>query len=314
MVHRSRFEPAAICTCQRGFGPVFSFKKDEKDTMASPCWQTTRFHLDLSTPKVMGIVNLTPDSFSDGGEHASVASALQHCERLVRDGADILDVGGESTRPGARTLGEEEEWARLAPVLVELLRLGVPVSVDTCKTEVMRRALDLGVDIINDIRALSAPGAQEVVAGHGSCGICLMHMQGASYATMQAEPHYDDVTAEVARFLAERAQALLARGVASERLTLDPGYGFGKRPEHNIELWRPQRELLRLGWPLLVGWSRTSTLGHITGRAVNERLPASLAAVLASVQLGASVLRVHDVAETVDALKVWAATGLLPAP
>lgn len=273
-------------------------------------WQTTRFQIDLSRPQVMGIVNVTPDSFSDGGRYTEVSSAVQHCEDLVLQGADILDLGGESSRPGAQTLTEQEEWARLQPVLVQALRLNVPVSVDTCKTGVMQRALDMGVDIINDIRALQSPGAESVVVSHGRCGICLMHMHGDPL-TMQQHPHYNDVLDEVSSFLQRRTHALLDQGVVAARICLDPGVGFGKTPEHNLALMRRQPELLALGFPLLVGWSRKSTLGHLTERPVGDRLVPSIAAALACVQLGAHVLRVHDVADTVDALKVWSAAGLM---
>jgi len=281
----------------------------EQDSMK---WQTTRFAIDLSRPKVMGIVNVTPDSFSDGGQHAEVRSALQHCEQLIRDGADILDIGGESTRPGSPTLAPDEEWTRLADVLAEAVKLGVPVSVDTCKTEVMARALDLGVDIINDIRALEAPGAEQVVLEHGHCGVCLMHMQGVP-ATMQEQPNYGDVVSEVRTYLSVRAKKLLNGGMARDRICLDPGVGFGKTPEHNLDLLRRQSELLSLGWPLLIGWSRKSTIGYVTGKPVEQRLAGSLAAALAGVQRGAHVVRVHDVAETVDALKVWQAAGMYAA-
>lgn len=273
-------------------------------------WHTTRFQIDLSRPKIMGIVNVTPDSFSDGGRYAEVSSAMEHCEQLVLEGADILDLGGESSRPGAPSLTEQEEWARLEPVLTQVLRLNVPVSVDTCKAGVMRRALDLGVDIINDIRALQAPGAEAAVVAHGHCGVCLMHMQGDP-ASMQSRPHYGDVLEEVAAFLKERARVLLDQGVASARICLDPGIGFGKTPQHNVALLQRQPELLALGFPLLVGWSRKSTLEVVTGRSVDDRLVPSIAAALACVQLGARVLRVHDVADTVAALKVWGAAGLL---
>ena len=271
-------------------------------------WQTTRFAIDLSGPRVMGIVNVTPDSFSDGGQHADASAALAQCERLIGEGADILDIGGESTRPGAAILAPDEEWQRLAPVLTEAVKLGVPISVDTCKTEVMQRALDLGVDIINDVRALQATGALQAVAAHPSCGVCLMHMRGDP-ATMQSQTEYEDVVDEVRAFLQERMARLGALGVADRRLTLDPGIGFGKTPEQNLALLQRQGELLSLGLPLLVGWSRKSTLGAVTGRAVGDRLPASLAAALASVAQGARVVRVHDVAATADALKVWQAAG-----
>jgi dihydropteroate synthase len=272
-------------------------------------WQTTRHRIDLSEARVMGIVNVTPDSFSDGGQHAGARAALVHCERLLAQGADILDIGGESSRPGADTVGVDEELARVLPVLEGALSLGCPVSLDTVKPAVMQRALDLGVDIINDIGALRAPGALACVAAHPSCGVCLMHMQGEP-RSMQSSPFYNDVVAEVGRFLADRAAALRECGVAAERITLDPGIGFGKSVAHNLELLRRQDELLAGGYPLLVGWSRKSSLGTLTGRPAGERLVASVAAALAAVQRGASVVRVHDVAETVDALKVWRAAGL----
>ena len=273
-------------------------------------WQTTRFRIELARPLVMGIVNVTPDSFSDGGQHADTRAALAHCERLLAEGADMLDIGGESTRPGAEPVGLALELARVLPVLEGALKLGCPVSVDTFKPEVMNQALALGADIVNDINALRARGAAEVVAAHASCGVCLMHMRGAPL-TMQQRPEYGDVLAEVLDFLRERSEALQALGVADERIVLDPGIGFGKSVEHNIELLRRQRELLALGRPLLVGWSRKSTLGAITGRAApQERVAASLAAALAAVESGASIVRVHDVAATVDVLKVWRAAGL----
>lgn len=272
-------------------------------------WHTTRFQIDLSRPQVMGIVNVTPDSFSDGGQHADTRQALAHCEQLIKEGADILDLGGESTRPGAPTLTVEAEWARLDGVIRGALSLGVPLSIDTCKAEVMRRALDLGADIINDIRGLEDEGAVDVVARHGACGVCLMHMQGDP-ATMQLRPSYPDVVDEVKGYLSQRAEVVRAAGVAQARITLDPGIGFGKTPEHNFRLLREQASLLEMGYPLLIGWSRKSSLGALTGRPVGERLAASLSAALAGVQRGAHIVRVHDVAETVDALKVWAAAGL----
>ena len=272
-------------------------------------WQTTRFDIDLSRPRVMGIVNVTPDSFSDGGRYLSPADALARCEALVKEGADILDLGAESSRPGAPTLPADEEWARLAPVLQAALTLGVPVSVDTWKTEVMRRALDAGADIVNDIKALRDEGAETLVAQHGRCGVCLMHMRGDP-ATMQQFTQYDDVVREVSEFLASRDATLRALGVAAARITLDPGVGFGKTPDQNLALLARQREFLVLGRPLLVGWSRKSTLGAVTGQAVEARMPGSVAAALAGVLHGARVVRVHDVAATVDALKVWAAVGL----
>jgi dihydropteroate synthase len=272
-------------------------------------WQTTRFTLDLTQPKIMGIVNVTPDSFSDGGQCLDPAAALSRCEQMIKDGADILDIGGESSRPGAPTLSADEEWARLEAVLQAAVSLGVPVSVDTCKPLVMQKALDLGVDIINDIRGLGAAGAQEVVRAHGGCGVCLMHMQGEP-GTMQNRPTYPDVVEEVKAYLARRLADLTELGVAAERITLDPGIGFGKTPEHNLTLLTRQPELLSLGRPLLLGWSRKSTLGAITGRDVGDRLAASLAAALAALKQGARVIRVHDVAATSDAVKVWSAAQM----
>ena len=271
-------------------------------------WQTTRFAIDLGQPRVMGIVNVTPDSFSDGGRHADAASAVAHCDTLLREGAHILDIGGESTRPGARTPSAEEELQRVLPVLRHAVTLGVPVSVDTSQPLVMRAALDLGVDIVNDVRALQRPGALDVLAGHATAGVCLMHMQGEP-GTMQAAPSYGDVVSEVRDFLAERLAALRERGIDARRIVVDPGIGFGKDVGHNLALLRRQHELLALGAPLLVGWSRKSTLGALTGRAVGDRLAASLAAALLAVQRGARIVRVHDVAATVDALMVWQAVN-----
>ncbi|HEY1392348.1 MAG TPA: dihydropteroate synthase [Methylibium sp.] len=274
-------------------------------------WQTTRFRIALDRPQVMGIVNVTPDSFSDGGRHDSAAAAIRHCEQLLKEGADILDIGGESSRPGADPLPLDEELRRVQPVLKAACRLGVPVSIDSYKPEVMRAALDLGVDIVNDINALRDPGAEQLVTVHASCGVCLMHMLGRPKSMQASEPVYRDVVVEVREFLGERAERLLAAGVARERIVLDPGIGFGKSVAHNFELLARQPELLALGYPLLAGWSRKSSLGALTGRAVDERLVPSVAAALAAVQRGARIVRVHDVTATVDALKVWQAAGLI---
>jgi dihydropteroate synthase len=276
-------------------------------------WRCSRFTIDLSLPRVMGIVNVTPDSFSDGGQFAREHDAIAHCDRLVGEGADILDIGGESTRPGARTPSADEELARVLPVLRHALTLGVPVSVDTSQPTVMRAALDLGADIINDIRALQRPGALEAVAAHATAGVCLMHMQGEP-GTMQAAPRYDDPVLEVAAFLAARRDAALVAGIGFDRIALDPGIGFGKSALHNLALLARQRELVSLGSPLLVGWSRKSTLGTVTGRSVDQRVPASIAAALIALERGACIVRVHDVAATVDALKVWCATIALTQP
>ncbi len=269
-------------------------------------WQTARYRIDLRRPQVMAIVNVTPDSFSDGGAHADGASARARCEQALAEGADILDIGGESTRPGSVAPSVDEELARVLPALRHAVTLGVPVSVDTSRAAVMRAALDLGVDIVNDVRALRMPGALDTVAAHRHAGVCLMHMKGEP-ASMQQAPAYADVVAEVSAFLAARAGAAHAAGIGAERIVLDPGIGFGKTIEHNLELARRQRELLALGYPLLLGWSRKGTLGQLTGRALHERQAASVAAALAAVAAGAAVVRVHDVAATVDALKVWRA-------
>jgi dihydropteroate synthase len=270
-------------------------------------WQTSRFQIDLSKPRVMAIVNATPDSFSDGGRSAH--QALAHAEVLLREGADILDIGGESSRPGAPAVSVDDELARVLPVLRGALQMGVPVSVDTCKPEVMRAALDLGVDIVNDILALQAAGALDAVASHPNCGVCLMHMQGEP-RSMQRDPQYVDVVQSVRDFLAVRTQALRLLGVKADRIVLDPGIGFGKTLEHNFSLIKGQRVLLDLGYPVLAGWSRKSSIGTVTGRPVGERMHGSVAAALAAVQCGARVIRVHDVAATVDALAVWRAAGL----
>lgn len=274
-------------------------------------WQTTRFDLDLSQPKVMGIVNLTPDSFSDGGQHAETTQALRHAEQLLRDGADILDIGAESTRPGAVVVPLDQELARLGPFLREAVRWQVPISVDTYKPEVMQAVLDAGVDIINDIWALRQPGAQLVVAGHPKCGVCLMHMH-RDPQTMQIETMAGDVLTEVERFLDQRVSLLLGLGVSGARLMLDPGIGFGKTVAQNFQLLARQADFLSLGYPVLAGWSRKSALGAALtqdGRVPEpaQRQVASVAAALLAVERGASVVRVHDVQETVQALKVWSA-------
>lgn len=270
-------------------------------------WQTSRFRIALDRPVVMGIVNVTPDSFSDGGR--GFRESVAHCEQLLRDGAAILDIGGESSRPGADPVPLEVELSRVLPVVREALKLGVPVSVDTCKAEVMRQVLDLGADIVNDIAALRAPGAMQAVAAHPSCGICLMHMRGEP-RSMQADTAYSDVVGEVRDFFAERIALLKAAAVAAERIVLDPGIGFGKTVAQNFALLPGQRALTALGHPVLAGWSRKSALGALTGRATSERMVASVAAALAAVHHGARIVRVHDVAATVDALAVWAAAGL----
>ena len=263
--------------------------------------------LRLDRPRIMAIVNVTPDSFSDGGHHAGTQAALAHCEQLIREGVDILDIGGESTRPGSPAVPLADELARVLPVVREAVRLGVPVSVDTYKPEVMRAVLDLGADIVNDIWALRRGDALRAVAAHPACGVCLMHMH-RDPQTMQVAPMAGDVLPVVADFLRQQADALRALGVAPQRITLDPGIGFGKTVAQNFSLLARQRELLSLGYPLLAGWSRKSSLGAVTGRDHPvERVSASVAAAVLAVERGARIVRVHDVRETVDALRVWQA-------
>ncbi len=262
-----------------------------------------RYSVSLDRPLIMGVVNVTPDSFSDGGRFEDAEAAIAHAFGLIEAGADILDVGGESSRPGAAPVTVEEELRRVLPVVRQLR--GFPVSVDTRNPAVMRAALDFGASMINDIEALTAPGAMEAVA-KSDCAVCLMHKKGDP-ATMQQDPRYDDVVAEVASFLRERISACEAAGVARERIVADPGFGFGKTLEHNLALMNRLVELKALGVPLLVGWSRKSSLGKLTGRAEGDRLAASLAMALLSLQRGARILRVHDVRETRDVVRIWEA-------
>ena len=280
-------------------------------------WQTTRFELDLSQPRVMGIVNVTPDSFSDGGQHFAADAARAHCEQLLQEGADMLDIGGESTRPGALPVSAEDEWARVQPVLQHALTLGVPVSVDTYKPQVMQWALDAGADIINDVWALrwraestgTSPrhaSAAEVIAQHGSCGVCLMHMHREPQ-TMQTAPMEGDAVPQVAQFLRDAALGLEAAGVARARICLDYGIGFGKTLAQNFAVLARQRELLALGYPLLAGWSRKSSLASVAALGEGSRLTASVTAAVLAADRGARVLRVHDVAATQQGLAVWAA-------
>ena len=266
-------------------------------------WKTARFDIDLTTPKVMCIVNVTPDSFSDGNQHANLTSALHHCELLLKQGADILDIGGESTRPGAKLVSLEEELQRVLPLVREAVRLNVPISVDTYKPQVMQAALDVGADIINDIWALRQKGALDVIAKHPSCGVCLMHMH-AQPLDMQVHPMEGLAVPAVIGFLQERVQALLAHKVAKERIALDPGIGFGKTITQNFELLAHQSRLSSLGYPLVVGWSRKSSLGAVTGCDIDQRLVPSVSAALLAVERGAQVVRVHDVEATVQALSV----------
>jgi dihydropteroate synthase len=271
-------------------------------------WQTSRFLIALNRPKVMGIVNVTPDSFSDGGAHADTRSAIRHCEKLLRQGADILDIGGESTRPGSMPLPVEEELARVVPVVREAVKLNMPVSVDTSKPEVMRAVLDLGADVVNDIWALRQPGAVDEVARHPSCGVCLMHMH-RNPQTMQAIPMSGDAVPQVRAFLANAAECLTRLGVAPRRIVLDPGIGFGKTVAQNFSLLARQDELLADTYPLMVGWSRKSSLGAVTAvhgvsPGATKRIASSVTAAILAVQRGASILRVHDVLETVQAIQV----------
>jgi dihydropteroate synthase len=261
--------------------------------------------LDLTRPRVMGIVNITPDSFSNGGAHFDHEEALAHARRMLADGADIIDVGGESTRPGARRVSEKDELTRVMPVIQALAADGAVVSVDTKKPGVMRAALAAGATFINDVRALQARGALEIAAKSGAA-VCLMHMQGEP-RTMQKAPHYDDVVREVRDFLVARALVCEAAGIAHDRIAIDPGFGFGKTKAHNLALVRALPVFAATGYPVLAGLSRKGTLGEITGRAVAERVAGSVAAALAAAARGALILRVHDVRETVDALKVWLA-------
>jgi dihydropteroate synthase len=261
-----------------------------------------RFRLALDRPLVMGVVNVTPDSFYDGGRHASTVAAISHARRLAEEGADLLDVGGESSRPGSEAVSLDQELARVLPVLEGLRDLEVPISVDTTKPAVMRAAIAGGAAMINDITALGAPGALEAVAA-SEAAVCLMHMRGEP-KTMQAEPVYADVVAEVRDFLAARIAACVAAGIPRERITIDPGFGFGKTVAHNLTLLRELRAIAAIGVPVLAGWSRKSSLGRITGRAAEERLASSLAAALIAVQHGARIVRVHDVAATRDVLAV----------
>lgn len=282
-------------------------------------WQTSRFAIDLSTPKVMGIVNVTPDSFSDGGLHASRDAAMAHCDQLVQDGAHILDIGGESTRPGAIALPLDEELERVLPIVRHAVNLGVPVSVDTYKPAVMQAALELGADIVNDIWALRWPGShgltgEQVVAAHPSCGVCLMHMH-RDPQTMQVAPMEGDVVGQVLSFLEQRTQSLQGLGVKMARICVDPGIGFGKTVAQNFALLARQAALVPLGLPVLAGWSRKSSLAAVTQTSlatvarmdVRERMAPSVIAAVLAVQNGAHIVRVHDVKETVQALKVLAA-------
>ena len=290
-------------------------------------WQTARFAIDLWQPRVMGIVNVTPDSFSDGGKYfpgkGSFSAVMAHCEQLLKDGADMLDIGGESTRPGAPPVSLNEELARVLPVIRHACGLGVPVSVDTYKPGVMQAALDLGADVINDVWALRQPGAAQMVAAHPRCGVCLMHMHREPQ-TMQTSPMVGDVVPQVMSFLQQAAHDLEAAGVDKARIVLDVGIGFGKTVAQNFSLLARQQEFLTMGYPLLAAWSRKSSLAAVASSPafqesasdslarpgapeISDRLMPSVAAALLAVERGARVVRAHDVRETVQALKVWMA-------
>jgi dihydropteroate synthase len=268
-------------------------------------WQCGRFgfHLDKKAV-VMGILNVTPDSFSDGGRHASLEFAVSHAEEMIGQGVDLIDIGGESSRPGAPVVPLDEELRRVLPVIYALRELDKPLSIDTYKPEVMREAVLAGADMINDINGFRAPGAIDAVRD-SDCGLCLMHML-RDPATMQQDPHYDDVVGEVIAFLRARVDAMTAAGIERERICIDPGFGFGKTLEHNVALVQAIGRLrAELGLPVLAGLSRKSMIGALTGQPVEKRLAGSVAGALAAVAHGARIVRVHDVAETVDALKVW---------
>jgi len=273
--------------------------------MRAAVFRCGAFALDLSRPLVMGVLNVTPDSFSDGGRFADREQALSHARRMRDDGADIIDIGGESSRPGAESVAEGVELSRVLPLVEALAAEGIPVGVDTRKPAVMQAAIAAGAAMINDIAALREPGAIEACA-QGGIGVCLMHMQREP-RTMQAAPAYADVVSEVRDFLLARARVCIDAGIARERIAIDPGFGFGKTLAHNLALLRALGTLAATDYPVVAGLSRKASLGEITGRSVDERMPASLAAALSAVARGAAIVRVHDVRATVDALKVWSA-------
>ena len=272
----------------------------------SGSWICGRFEFPLKRPLLMGVVNVTPDSFSDGGQHVDTTSAIAHAQKLVTEGADIIDIGGESTRPGALPVSIQEELARILPVMAAMRDCGAAISVDTCKPEVMQAALDAGADIINDVTGMRQPEAQRIVAAHPNCGVCLMHMQGEP-RTMQSNPHYQNVVHEVQEALVAQAHLLERLGVKRARISLDPGLGFGKTLEHNYQLLHGLAQLVQSGYPIVLGASRKSLIGRVTGKPVDQRLSGSIAAALAGVARGVAVVRVHDVDATHDALKVWQA-------
>lgn len=267
-------------------------------------WQCGRFEFALERPILMGIVNVTPDSFFDGGQHDQADAAVAHARKLASEGAHILDIGGESTRPGAAPVSLEVELNRVMPVLEAMKDTGVALSIDTCKPEVMRAALAMGADIINDVTGMRDPHARAVVAEHATCGVCVMHMQGEP-RTMQLEPHYEDVVREVLDALLQQARSVEQLGVSRSRISIDPGLGFGKTVAQNYRLVAELETIVASGYPVVFGASRKSMLGAVTGRSVDQRLAGSVAAALAGVEHGAKVLRVHDVGETRDALMIW---------
>lgn len=265
------------------------------------------FAVDLSRPRIMAIVNVTPDSFSGDGHHRNIAAAVRSAEMAIAAGADFIDLGGESTRPGASPVSEQEELDRVIPVVERLAGCGVPISVDTVKASVMRDSIAAGASMINDVNAFRGAGAVEAVSA-STAALCVMHMQGEP-REMQRDPHYDDVVAEVESFLDERVRALLDCGVDGARITVDPGFGFGKTLDHNLALMRALPAFMGRRWPLLIGVSRKSMIGAITGRGTDERVFGSVAAALMAVERGARIVRVHDVGATRDALAVWEAVG-----
>ena len=277
-------------------------------------WCCGRFLFDFSKrkkPLVMGILNATPDSFSDGGKFRTVSDAVAQAEHMIAAGVDLIDIGGESTRPGAEPVSLQEELDRVLPVIEALKDCGTALSIDTYKAETMRQALQAGVDCVNDIWALRQAGAVDAVIEHGAdkqapCGIVLMHMQ-RDPQTMQFDPHYEDVIAQVMLFLQERAELLKEKGIAPNRIAIDPGFGFGKSLEHNLSMLAHFERFSELGYPVLAGISRKSMLGKLTGRDTNERVAPSIAAAILAADRGARIIRVHDVQETVDALKIWEA-------
>ena len=272
-------------------------------------WRCGRFLFDFTKrqyPIVMGILNATPDSFSDGGKFRTPQDAIAQAERMIANGVDLIDIGGESTRPGAEPVALQEELDRVLPVIEVLKHCGVALSIDTYKAETMRQALNAGVDCVNDVWALRQEGAVNAILENTHCGIVLMHMQ-RNPQTMQFDPEYQDVIADVSLFLQERAQVLMTFGIEANRIAIDPGFGFGKSLEHNLNLLKNFAAFSKLGYPVLAGLSRKSMLGKITGKDTNERVASSVAAAIMAAERGAKIVRVHDVTETVDALKLWGA-------